>query len=289
MTGRTLPVPRGAVVGQDGADGRAGDAGEAPMARQHNRRRLVSNELLEHSARLFASKGYANTSFQDIADAMGISRPALYHYVSNKEELLAALVRDVLERVVEILEQTRARDDLAEDERVVEAMRQIVINNARNTTRFRLLDRSEPDLPADLADMHRQARRRVLGLLTGLIDDAVTAGRFRPLHSRTVALGMLGMANWVAWWYRAGTDDAPDAVAAALVDLVMTGVRRDDERQVQPGPLAALALLKEDVSHLETALHAALPGPTGTAGVDGVDGVDGDRAAEPNRRDGTTP
>lgn len=238
------------------------------MARQHNRRRLVSNELLENSARLFASKGYSNTSFQDIADAMGISRPALYHYVSNKEEILAALVRDVLERVVEILERARARDDLAEDERVVEAMRQIVVNNARNTTRFRLLDRSEPDLPAELADMHRQARRRVLELLTGLVDDATTAGRFRPLNSRTVALGMLGMANWVAWWYRAGSDGDPGEVAEVLVDLVMTGVRRGDGRQVQAGPWAALGLLKEDIAHLESAMSASLDDRSTTRGPD---------------------
>lgn len=254
MTRRTLRMPSAGAMGQDVADGRVSDPSEAPLARQHNRRRLVSNELLEHSARLFASQGYANTSFQDIADAMGISRPALYHYVSNKEEILAALLRDVLQRVVDILEHIHAREDLAADEKVVEAMRQIVTNNARNTTRFRLLDRSEPDLPVELAEMHRQARRRVLTLLTKLIDDAVAAGRFRPLDSRTVALGMLGMANWVAWWYRTSTDGNPNDVAEVLVDLVMTGVRRDDDRQVQPGPWAALALLKEDISHLESAL-----------------------------------
>ncbi|SFO42235.1 transcriptional regulator, TetR family [Pseudonocardia ammonioxydans] len=237
------------------------------MARQHNRRRLVSNELLEHSARLFATQGFANTSFQDIADAMGVSRPALYHYVSNKEEILAALVRDVLERVVEILEQATARDDLAEDERVEEALRQIVVNNARNTRRFRLLDRSEPDLPTEIAEMHRQARRRVLELLTGLISDAIEAGKFRPLPARTVALGMLGMANWVAWWYRAGTDADADSIADVLVDMAMTGVRRGDDRQVRPGPWAALALLQEDIAHLESAMSSALgdttDGPTG--------------------------
>ncbi|MEV0364659.1 TetR/AcrR family transcriptional regulator [Nocardia fusca] len=216
----------------------------------------MSNELLEHSARLFASQGYANTSFQDIADAMGISRPALYHYVSNKEEILAALVRDVLERVVEILEEIRAQDQLAEDARVEEALRRIIVNNARNTARFRLLDRSEPDLPPEIAEMHHHARRQVLELLTGLIEDAMRAGQFRPLPARTVALGMLGMANWVAWWYRGAADGDPDAVADVLVDLAMTGMRRDDDRQVQPGPWAALALLKEDIAHLESALAA---------------------------------
>jgi AcrR family transcriptional regulator len=254
----TVGARRLIAVGQDGPDDAVGNASGAAMAGQHSRRRLVSTELLEHSARLFADQGYANTSFQDIADAMGISRPALYHYVSNKEEILAALVRDVLERVVEILEQARAREDLDEDQRVEDALRRIVVNNARNTTRFRLLDRSEPDLPAEIAEMHHAARRRVLELLTGLIDDAIQAGRFRPLPARTVALGMLGMANWVAWWYRADNDGDPEAVADVLVDLAMSGIRRGSDRQVQPGPWAALALLKEDVTHLESALSAAL-------------------------------
>jgi AcrR family transcriptional regulator len=231
------------------------------MARQQNRRRLMSNELLEQAARLFAKQGYANTSLQDIADTMGISRPALYHYVSNKEEILAALVRDILERVVELLEQVRDRADLTEDARVAEALRQIIVNNARNTTRFRLLDRSEPELPAEIAEMHRQARRRILELLTGLVDDAMAAGRFRPLPPRTVALAMLGMTNWVAWWYRAGTDGDADAVADVLVELAMNGARREDDRQLRSGPWAALALLKEDITHLESALSSTL-GPT---------------------------
>ncbi|MDD7965148.1 TetR/AcrR family transcriptional regulator [Actinomycetospora lemnae] len=228
------------------------------MARQQSRRRLVADELLEHAGRLFATKGYANTSFQDIADAMGVSRPALYHYVSNKEEILAALVRDVLERVVEILEESAAREDLDAGERVELALRRIVVNNAHHTSRFRLLDRSEPDLPEEIAEVHRAARRRVLHLLTGMIETAVAAGHFRPLPARTVALAMLGTANWVAWWYRPDHDGDADAVADVLVDVALSGVRRHEGRQVEGGPWAALALLREDISHLETAMTSAL-------------------------------
>jgi AcrR family transcriptional regulator len=257
-------------VGQDAIKRSRED--EASMARQHSRRQMVSNELLEHAARLFATQGYANTSFQDIADSIGISRPALYHYVSNKEEILAALVRNVLERVVEILQDVRARHDLDEDARVQEAMRQIVVNNARNTAKFRLLDRSEPDLPAEIAEMHRQARRRVLELLVALIEDAIQAGFYRPLPARTVALGLLGMANWVAWWYRGEADGDPEEVADVLVGLAMAGARRESTRQVESGPLAALALLKEDIAHLEGALLAETRGNTTPA--------EGDSSAE---------
>jgi AcrR family transcriptional regulator len=258
VAGQDLPELCRVLVGHDGSRQGGVESRGVDMARQHSRRRLVSNELLEHSARLFAAQGYANTSFQDIADAMGISRSALYHYVSNKEELLASLVRDVLERVVKILEDAQARDDLDEDERVAEALRRIVVNNARNTTRFRLLDRNEPDLPAEIADMHRDARRRVLELFSDLIDAAVQAGRFRPLPPRTVALALLGMANWVAWWYRVDKDGDAHAVADVMVEVALSGVRRGSGRQVDPGPMAAVALLKEDLSHLESALAAAL-------------------------------
>lgn len=258
MTGQDLPALHRDPVGQDGLRQKVIESREVDMPRQNSRRRLVSSELLEHSARLFAAQGYANTSFQDIADAMGISRSALYHYVSNKEELLAALVRDVLERVAQILEEAQAREDLDEDERVAEALRRIVLNNARNTTRFRLLDRNEPDLPEDIAAMHRAARHRVLELFSGLIEAAVQAGRFRPLPARTVALALLGMANWVAWWYRADHDDDAETVADVLVDIALSGVRRGSDRQVDPGPWAAVALLKEDLSHLESALAVAL-------------------------------
>jgi len=79
----------------------------------------------------------------------------------------------------------------------------MAVQNCRNTSRFRLLDRNEPHLPPELAAQHRGARRKMLGLLVGLID-AVTAGRIRPLPARSVALAWLAMTNWIAWWYRTG-------------------------------------------------------------------------------------
>lgn len=266
MLGRDLSMPQDGV-GRDGLQqGTVGFRGVG-MARQNSRRRLVSSELLEHSARLFAAQGYANTSFQDIADAMGISRSALYYYVANKEELLAALVHDVLERVVQILEEAQAREDLDEDSRVADALRRIVIHNARNTTRFRLLDRNEPDLPEEVAAIHHAARRRVLELFSGLIEAAVQAGRFRPLPPRTVALALLGMSNWVAWWYRADHDGDAEAVADVLVEVALSGIRRVGDRQVDPGPWAAFALVREDLAHLESALVAAL-GSSGSLQTD---------------------
>jgi AcrR family transcriptional regulator len=59
------------------------------------RRELVENEIYEHATRLFAERGFAGTRLQDIADALGITRLALYYYVKSKDELLAKLVTEV--------------------------------------------------------------------------------------------------------------------------------------------------------------------------------------------------
>jgi hypothetical protein len=111
----------------------------------------------------------------------------------------------------------------------------MAVQNCRNTSRFRLLDRNEPHLPPELAAQHRGARRKMLGLLVGLIDDAVTAGRIRPLPARSVALAWLGMTNWIAWWYRPGADAPAEEVAELMVELALSGVRRSDERSVDAG------------------------------------------------------
>lgn len=73
----------------------------APSRRDNSdrsvRRDLVENEIYDHAARLFAERGFAGTSLQDVADAMGLTRSALYYYVKNKDELLARLVSEITE------------------------------------------------------------------------------------------------------------------------------------------------------------------------------------------------
>ena len=72
------------------------------------RRELVENELYEHATRLFAERGFAGTSLQDIADALGITRPALYYYVKSKDELLAKLVTEVTQGPLDELQKIAA-------------------------------------------------------------------------------------------------------------------------------------------------------------------------------------
>ena len=45
-------------------------------------------ELTRVAARLFAERGYQGTSLADLAEALGMQKPSLYHHIESKEDLL---------------------------------------------------------------------------------------------------------------------------------------------------------------------------------------------------------
>jgi AcrR family transcriptional regulator len=52
------------------------------------------------AVRLFAERGFHGTGIRDLAEAAGLSSSTLYHYMGSKEELLAAVMRDSLGRLL---------------------------------------------------------------------------------------------------------------------------------------------------------------------------------------------
>jgi AcrR family transcriptional regulator len=215
------------------------------------RRELVENEIYEHAIRLFAERGFAGTSLQDIADALGITRPALYYYVKSKDELLAKLAADVAGGSAAQITEIAGRTDLDAVGKLREIVRVNVLRQARQPERFRLVIRSEAELPPELSHTYAASRRAVLAAITGVIEDGIRAGRFRPVDARVAALGVIGMGNWVAWWFRPGHDQA-EADADQLADTAVAGLLRADHRiPDDDGPAAALKLLRQDIDHLE--------------------------------------
>jgi len=231
-----------------------GDDAVKPGRASTARRELVENELYEHATRLFAERGFAGTSLQDIADALGITRPALYYYVKSKDELLAKLVTEVTDGPLSELTELVARPGLDAVGKLRGIVRIIVIRRASQPARFRLLIRSEAELPAELTAAYDESRRAVLRTVASTIEEGVRAGQFRPVDSRVAALGVLGMCNWVAWWFNPDGRDGVDSVAEQLTEMALGALQRAENRALDGGPAAALAMLRQDIDHLERVL-----------------------------------
>lgn len=190
--------------------------------KRSRRRELLVGELLDRSTELFAAQGYEATSLQDIADAVGISRPALYHYLRSKEDLLTMLVEQMSRSLAQVLEQLRDRPDLTPLEKICNLTALLVRERARHPGRFRILDRTEEILPEPAGTEHLEAKRRIVRELMSIIDDGIAAGQIRPVDTRTAAFSLLGMCNWTAWWVNPQDTENIDLVVQTMVGFAET-------------------------------------------------------------------
>lgn len=175
------------------------------------------SELLDQATHLFAEKGYEATTLLDIANALGISRSALYHYVSTKDDLLIMLVEQVSQSLAEVLARLASRTDLSAMAKLGDVVAAMVRQRAEHPDQFRILDRTEPVLPEPVRGQHLAAKRKILRELTKLIDEGIATGEFRSVDARTTALALLGMCNWIAWWFRPG--EKVGVVVSVVTDL----------------------------------------------------------------------
>ena len=188
------------------------------------RKLLVRQELLTKAAEVFELKGFAQTRIQDIAEAMDLSRSALYHYFQSKDEILSALVEEhTSRRAGEMAVIARDTTKLAA-ERLRLALHQTILERLTGGPRLRVLDRLAVEMPPDLLAQFDRGRRRILNLYVQIIDNGVKSGEFRPLDPSITALAVLGIASWTSWWYSPKGSRKPEELAGLLVDIAVNGL-----------------------------------------------------------------
>ncbi|NMP22775.1 TetR/AcrR family transcriptional regulator [Sulfobacillus harzensis] len=157
-------------------------------------------QIIEAATRCFQDKGYVATTLNDIADAVQLQKPTLYHYLKNKNELLFLVLKNTAESYNQALEAVVA-SSLSPWDKMDRAIRQHIhlqLEHPGTVTLFR--DVGELDKP--YRREIRQALKRYRELLQEIIRQGIEAGQFRPSDASMAALFVLGAINFVHRWYR---------------------------------------------------------------------------------------
>ncbi|MGE0217297.1 TetR/AcrR family transcriptional regulator [Mycolicibacterium sp.] len=220
------------------------------------RRQLMENEVLQHATRLFAERGFSGTSLQDVAESMGLKRPALYYYFKSKDALLERLVTDATLGPARRLREIGAQTELDPPARLHAMATWIVRWIDENRGLFLLLVRSESDLSAASAKKFRQGRRSTLEAVRTVIEEGVQGGQFRSVDARIASLGVWGICNWVAFWYHPErSEHSIDTIANQLADMAVSGLLRADRRESDIlSPRTAIDAIRANLDRLEQSL-----------------------------------
>lgn len=179
--------------------------------------------LLAVAARTFTERGYDGTSMEDLARELGITKSAIYHHVSGKEELLRLATDRALDGLAAAVSEAEAMPGRAVDrlEHLVRRSVDVLIEELPFVT---LLLRVRGNTPTERGAIAR--RRAIDRAVSRLVAQAEAEGDIRPdLDTGLVARLVFGMVNSIAEWYRPGPMQTP-AVADALCAIAFDGLRR---------------------------------------------------------------
>ena len=176
------------------------------------------DEIVGAAAEVFGTRGYRASTLEDVADALGLRRASLYHYVRSKSELLSMICERALAFGLHSIDEINDIEDPAE--RLVALIRMHATHIARGRAISTVLFDEKTVLPeADRATVE-DTHRRYFSAFTAIVRASIEAGVLPPADPRLSALAILGMVTWIYKWFQPGRD-APEAFVDTCVTLLL--------------------------------------------------------------------
>lgn len=136
------------------------------------------NEILDTASRLFATKGYAKSTVNDILDAIGIAKGTFYYYFKSKEDVLDGIIDRVMERVMVKAEAIASDMSLSPDQQLFQIFLALRVRDGVADGLLEELHKPENAL------MHQKSLNSMIEQVTPVLVEVVERGNGEGLfHS----------------------------------------------------------------------------------------------------------
>lgn len=195
----------------------------------------VADEVARAAVELFASQGYANTSVQQIVEAAGVTKGAMYHYFQSKDDLLFGIYDRLLS-----LQKRRLDEIIAIGGDTTEDVLRAVCTDVISTS-IEFLDegtvyfRSAHMLSAPRRQEVTRRRRAYHDEFAALLERGQREGIFRTdVPIPLLVAHFFSDVHYLSHWYSPGGPESAAEVAAQITDLYLTGIRPPETRHETP-------------------------------------------------------
>jgi AcrR family transcriptional regulator len=180
-------------------------------------------QILQQALRLFSQAGYHGTSLQEIADELGITRPAFYYYFRSKDDLLWRLIGSLGDQLLE-----EVRPVVDEPLTPLEKLHKLLVAHTRtilgNPEAFKIYF-TERHLVDPRRDRQlRRGEEQYITLYEEVIADAQRDGVVRQGDPHLLALVVTGLANSALRWFQARRPLTAEAASELLADLALASI-----------------------------------------------------------------
>ncbi|MER7131508.1 TetR/AcrR family transcriptional regulator [Streptosporangium saharense] len=171
--------------------------------------------IQEIALKLFIEQGYEATSLREIAEALGVTKAALYYHFKSKDEIVTGLVEDRLRTVDELVEWVKTQPRTEETRRALVRRYSEDLRRGRHHEVMHLMERNQTSFKNH--PMMERIRHQMFQLITFLVEPGdPTATRLR----NSMSLFALH-ASWFLLREEAiGDDERRDAALEVALELL---------------------------------------------------------------------
>jgi len=179
------------------------------------------DEVIRIAARLFAAKGYHATTLDEIAEEIGVTKPALYYYITSKEDILRSIVNRIMEPMEEVFRVGRSA--LPAREKIERMIRILVMFSAERRETTLIAFEQANILPKRSRDALGRRQKDVEDVVQQTLTEGVEAGTFAIRDIKITSFAILAVANWSYRWFDPAGNLTPREIADQFISLLEHG------------------------------------------------------------------
>ncbi len=172
---------------------RAGKKRKKTVEKRARRGKDTREKILIVATRLFARKGFAGTSMDEIADEVGIKKASLYHHFASKHEIYDELIKRVLSEIMQMFRKSFYSDDIIEDAK--NFMKEITFFVAKNDDYLKILVREVLDENVPIRQLANKYLPDLLFVGAEILEEGKKKGIFKkgvdPIHLSITITGAI--------------------------------------------------------------------------------------------------
>ena len=204
----------------------------APVSHRERQREAKRNAVLQAAAQLFNERGFHATSLDDIAARLNVTKPTLYYYVKNKDEILLQCVGKGLAMMLEGIDASRAAGGKAIDQLMT--CMQVYARIVTMDFGMCLIRVGDEQVPPESRKELRRLKSAIDQEFRRLVAEGVAEGSIQPCDPKITAFVIAGALSWIGRWYQPGGEYTAEQVAQQCIATLCDGVLRRPAQAAAP-------------------------------------------------------
>ena len=184
---------------------------------------MTRDDILDASAQVFRRKGFHGASMADIATALDVQKPSLYHHVKSKQEILLALLDRALDMLIEHIAAISSQN-IPADQKLRQMIRGYLSALADNADLTAVLLFEHRSLDKKTHTRHVPHRDKFEALWLDVLNEGVRTKTFELKDPALAVRALMGVMNWTLTWYQPNGEKSIEQIADDYSDFMLKGM-----------------------------------------------------------------